>query len=230
MEQQKIWDYYQNDGLKHDTFSEARQRFMLRYLKPSQVVLNIGVGSGALERLGIAKGVNMHCLDPNRTAIERLRESIGLAERAHVGCAESIPIEKECFDAVVMSEVLEHLEDESLASALANVLRVLRPQGFLMISTPYRENLISNLAVCPDCGKVFHKFGHVQSFDKERMRCLLERNGFSIDKIFVTSFVNWRRRGIKNLLKSVLRVLLARLGEGIADPHLVVIAHKPTNE
>ena len=228
MEQQKIWEYFQNDGLNPDTFSEARQRFMLRYLKPSQDVLNIGVGSGALERLGVAKGVNMYSLDPNRNAIERLRESLGLAGRAQVGFAESMPteIEKERFDVVVMSEVLEHLDDESLAGALDNVLRVLKPQGSLLISTPYREDLNSNIAVCPDCGKVFHKFGHVQSFDKDRMRFVLERSEFKVDKIIVTSFVDWQRRGIKNLFKSIFRLVLARLGEGISDPHLVFIAHK----
>jgi len=42
----------------------------------------------------------------------------------------------------------------------------------------------------------------------------------------VTSFVDWRRKGVKNLLKSVLRVMLAHWGEAIADPHLVVIARK----
>jgi 2-polyprenyl-3-methyl-5-hydroxy-6-metoxy-1,4-benzoquinol methylase len=226
MEQQKIWDYLQNDGLNPHIFSEARQRFMLRYLKPNQVVLNIGVGSGTLERLGIAKGVNMHSLDPSRKAIERLRESLGLAERAQVGFVESMQIGRDRFDAVIMSEVIEHLNDKNLADALDNVLRVLKSQGSLIISTPYREDLSSNLAVCPDCGKVFHKFGHVQSFDRKRIRFLLERKNFNIDKIFITSFVDWRRRGIFNQLKSFLRVVLARLGEGIADPHLVVIAHK----
>ena len=226
MEQEKIWDYFQNDGMNPHTFPEERQRFMLRYLKPTQVVLNIGVGSGALERLGLAKGVNMHSLDPNRNAIERLRESLGLGERAQVGFAEKIPIEQENFDAVVMSEVLEHLDDQTLADALDNVLRVLRPKGSLLISTPYQENLSANRVVCPDCGKAFHKFGHVQSFGKERMRSLLERHEFNIDKMFVTSFVDWRRKGIINLLKSALRVVLARLGEAIADPHLVVIARK----
>lgn len=226
MEQQKIWDYFQNEGMNPHTFPEERQRFMLRYLKPSQVVLNIGVGSGALEKLGVAKGVTMYSLDPNRNAIERLRESLGLAERARVGFAEAIPIEGESFDVVVMSEVLEHLDDETLAGALDNVMRVLRPKGSLLISTPYREILSTNQVVCPDCGKAFHKVGHVQTFDKERMRRLLERHEFNVDKMFVTSFVDWRRKGIKNLLKSVLRVVLARLGEGIADPHLVVIARK----
>lgn len=226
MEQQKIWDYYQNDGMTPHTFPEARQRFMLRYLKPPQVVLNIGVGSGDLERLGIAKGLDMYSLDPNRNAIERVRNSLGLAERAQVGYAETMPIDWESFDAVVMSEVLEHLDDKTLAGALSNVLRVLRPEGSLLISTPYRENLSENRVVCPDCGNVFHKFGHVQSFEKERMRRLLERHEFNIDKMFVTSFVDWRRKGVKNLLKSVLRVMLAHWGEGIADPHLVVIARK----
>lgn len=31
----------------------------------------------------------------------------------------------------------------------------------------------------------------------------------------------------KNFLKSCIRVIHARLGEGVADPHLTVYAHRP---
>ena len=226
MEQQKIWDYYQNEGLELNAFNDSRQRFILRFLKPPQVVLNIGVGNGALERMGIEKGINMYTLDPSHRAIERLRLSLGMGECAQVGRAESMPFKNEQFDAVVMSEVLEHLSDKKINSALKNIQKILKPKGSLIISTPYRENLKLNIAVCPDCGKVFHKFGHTQSFNKEKIRSVLVRNRFKVEKLFLTSFVDWRRKGLRNLVKSFLRVFLARLGEGVADPHLVVIAHK----
>lgn len=34
MEQDRIWEYFQNEGLNDHAFPEARQRFMLKYLKP----------------------------------------------------------------------------------------------------------------------------------------------------------------------------------------------------
>jgi ubiquinone/menaquinone biosynthesis C-methylase UbiE len=229
MEQDKIWDYYQNEweDTQSNVFPEKRQRFILRHIKPGQDVLNIGVGSGALERLGQEKAVNMYSLDPSQKTIERLRDTLGMAEKAQVGYAQAMPFSSGTFDVVVMSEVLEHLDDQILTSALNDVFRVLKPGGFLLATTPYQEYLGANQVVCPDCGKVFHKVGHVQSFDKDRMRSILEHHGYTVAKLYVTTFVDWQRKGINNLIKTMVRVLLARMGEGIADPHVIVIANKP---
>ncbi len=227
MEQDKIWNYFQNEGLEDHKFPEARQRFMLKYLNVGQTVLNIGIGSGALERLGIEKGVLMHSLDPSQRAIERLREELSMADRAQCGYAQAIPFLDNSFDVVVMSEVLEHLDDEVLAGSLSEVLRVLRPGGYLLCSTPYREDLGASRVVCPECGCVFHKVGHLQTFDKYAMRQLLEGKGFQIQKTWLSTFIDWERKGLRNFIKSSIRVVLAKMGEGIADPHLLVMAKKP---
>ena len=41
--------------------------------------------------------------------------------------------------------------------------------------------------------------------------------------------VRWqdRRRGVGNLVKSAVRLALARMGSGIADPHIVTWAYRP---
>lgn len=226
MNQDKIWDYFQNQEHSDQYFSEARQRYMLRSLRKGSTVLNIGVGSGAIERLGCEKGVEMYSLDPSKRTIDRLRQDLRMGFRAQVGYAQAIPFDDDKFDAVVMSEVLEHLDDDILSASLDEARRVLKPSGFMLASTPYRERLVSNRVVCPSCGNVFHKMGHVQAFDKLRMQQLLEMHGLRMNRACITTFVDWRRKGIRNFVKSILRVFLARLGEGIADPHLVVIAKK----
>ncbi|MDR5638516.1 class I SAM-dependent methyltransferase [Thermosynechococcus sp. PP42] len=228
MEQEKIWDYFQNhDDLSRIVFPESRQLFFLRYLQAGTRVLNIGVGSGALERLGLGKGVEMYSLDPSEKAIVRMQQILGMTDRARVGYAQNVPFDSDFFDVVVMSEVLEHLSDDILVCSLKEVFRVLRVGGVLLASTPYREDLQASQVVCPSCGAVFHKVGHIQSFDKNRMRKLLQAAGFDVEKIWVTTFVDWQRKGFRNFIKSVIRVALARMGEGIADPHLLVRARKP---
>jgi SAM-dependent methyltransferase len=226
MEQEKIWDYFQNEGLGDGKFPEARQRFMLRFLQAGTSVLNVGVGAGALERLGLEKGVQMYALDPSEKAIERLRESLGMAGRAQAGYAQAIPFPDGSFDMVVMSEVLEHLDDAVLAQSLLEVHRVLKPSGSLLASTPYREDLGAKHVVCPQCGSVFHHMGHMQSFDKPRMRLVIEQSGLRVQRLWVSTFIDWRRQGAGSFLKSLIRLALARMGEGIADPHLLVIAKK----
>ncbi len=227
MEQDRIWDYFQNEGIVHDAFSEARSRFFARRLRAGEAALNIGVGSGALERLALAKRVDIHALDPSDRAVEKLRSELALGEKARVGYAQSIPFDDGLFDVVIMSEVLEHLDDQGVAAALGEVRRVLKPRGTLWASTPYRENLGVNTVVCPGCGKVFHRFGHVQSFDRTGMNRILTEFGFEVRRLRITTFIDWKRRGLRSLAKSTVRWLLARLGEGIADPHIVVKAVRP---
>lgn len=227
MEQDRIWDYFQNEGIVHEAFSEARSRFFARRLRAGEAVLNIGVGSGLLERLALARQVDIHALDPSNRAVEKLQRELTLGGKARVGYAQSIPFADGMFDGVVMSEVLEHLDDQGVADALSEVRRVLKPCGTLWASTPYREDLGVNTVVCPDCGKVFHRFGHVQSFDRTRMNRILTEFGFDVRRLRITTFIDWKRRGLRRLAKSTMRWLLAHLGEGLADPHIVVKAVRP---
>jgi SAM-dependent methyltransferase len=224
MDQDKLWDYLQNEGLRPGTFSEGRPRYLARYLRSGSQVLNIGVGAGRLEELALARGVVMHSLDPDARAIEGLRERLQMSGRAHVGYAQAMPFPDHAFDAVVMAEVIEHLDDATLAGALDETRRTLKPGGMLLVTTPYREVLEDNAVFCPQCGNVFHRYGHAQSFDKPRLRTLLERHQYAVERLLVTGFVDWERRGVRNLLKSLARFALARLGEPIAGPHLVAVA------
>jgi len=161
------------------------------------------VGNGALERLALSKGVDIHTLDPSERVIRRLQEELGLGDKARAGYAQEMPFKDAQFDVVVMCEVLEHLGDEILSKALLEVWRVLKPGDFLLAGTSYREDLGKNIVVCPYCGKVFHKVGYVQSFDKVRMTGILIMHGYEISELYVTTFVDWRRKGLKNFPSSL---------------------------
>lgn len=202
MEQGKIWEFFQNEGLAFDAFPKARQRYYLKYIKNGMRVLNVGVGAGDFEGMALARGADVYSLDPSENSIARLRDKYGLGEKARSGLAQSMPFESDFFDFVLMSEVLEHLEDAVLFAALAEVRRVLKKGGLFMASTPFNEDLKLGMVVCPDCGKLFHKVGHVQSFDRRRMYSVVTSVGLRVDQMWITSFVDWQRPGLFNLYEA----------------------------
>lgn len=213
MKQDKIWEAFQNDESLIDVGFPARRRLQFladRVQQPSQA-LNVGIGSGYLEGLLAKKGVDVSCLDPSRAAIERIRKRLGLGEKARVGYSQSIPFPESSFDYVIMSEVLEHLDDAVLEETLLEVRRVLRAGGQFIGTVPADENLQAGIVVCPSCGGRFHRWGHVQSFSRERLAGLLGRyfEKVQVRRVYLVDYdrLNWKGR-----LSSALREVQTLIG------------------
>jgi SAM-dependent methyltransferase len=179
-------------------------------------VLNIGVGSGHFEQTAMAHGFEVHSLDPDQVAVERLSQS---GVTGHVGYIERMELADRQFDAVVASEVLEHLHDEQRAAGLKEIARILKPGGWFLGTVPYNENLKAGDVICPCCGALFHRWGHQQSFTLESLRAELESK-FIVRELRRTAFVSFRDRGPFGKLKSLARLVLARAGQMIAVPSI----------
>ncbi|BCL37658.1 class I SAM-dependent methyltransferase [Nostoc sp. MS1] len=87
-------------------------------------------------------------------------------ERVNFVCgdATSLPFADASFDAVTMFDLLEHVPDDQ--KAISEALRVLRPQGFLLISTPnenWRFPYYKFMQyICPNEAEVMAEWGHVR--------------------------------------------------------------------
>jgi SAM-dependent methyltransferase len=201
MKQDKIWDYFQNDASGRRTFDVAlpRYRFVAQRIDPRSRVLNVGVGVGGFEAFMRQAGCDIFSLDPSEGAVRALRERLGMdAAHALVGYSQAMPFPDATFDVVVMSEVLEHLDDVTLSATIEEVRRVLKPDGRFIGTVPADETLLDQTAVCPDCGKVFHRWGHVQSFTKSRLVDLLRASCERVDVRRVVfgmgGQLNWKGR------------------------------------
>lgn len=223
--QDAIWDHFQNEG--NASFAGARERlqFLARQLKPGSRVLNIGVGDGTLESEAQRLGLTVSALDPNQRAIAAIREQLKLADRAQVGYADAIPFADGAFDAVVASEVFEHLTEDVLRRSLEEIRRVLAPGGTLLGTVPARERLADQNIVCPGCALRFHRWGHQQSFTCESLRALL--NTFlQVDSIYETYFVPSSTLNWKGRILCRLKALLCKLGVHGSDENIVFRATK----
>ena len=89
--------------------------------------------------------------------------------------ATGLPFADDTFDAVTMFDVLEHVEDDMLA--MTEALRVLRPSGFLLVTSPnehWRFPYHAGLRfLCPNEEEMLSTWRHVRrgysSVDLERM-------------------------------------------------------------
>lgn len=218
MDQTKIWDYFQNEDDVGDAFAGARSRyeFLAQHIAPGMSVLNVGVGRGGLEAILFKKGVVVSCLDPSEKSIDSLHKLFSLGDRAQVGFSQAMPFADCQFDVVVMSEVIEHMNDEVLRTTLSEVLRVLKSRGCFIGTVPADENLFANQVMCPHCGEAFHRWGHIQTFSRSRLTQML---GSCFDKVTLSRHffgdvhsLNWKGR-IGLTIKKVM-VSLGIVGSG----------------
>jgi SAM-dependent methyltransferase len=213
MNQDAIWEYFQNEGVDSFQGADPRLEYLARQLKRDERALNIGVGSGGLERAAAAKGVEIWALDPSARTIKALRAALDLGERAQSGYSQEMPFPDGHFDVVIMSEVLEHLDPDIFERTLAEVRRVLKPGGRFIGTVPARERLASSEVVCPNCQHHFHRWGHRSSFDSASMHGALERY-FAVETVHERFFNEWDSAGWGRRAAGLLKKFLSWRGIG----------------
>lgn len=113
---------------------EFRESLLLALLdaSPGHTLLNVGAGQGSFSRLLAARSFDVTSVEDSPAAVEVLRERVG-GDVVQADAA-ALPFPDGSFDAVVLGEVLEHLQDD--AGALREARRVLRPGGVVAVSVP----------------------------------------------------------------------------------------------
>jgi SAM-dependent methyltransferase len=223
--QDLIWEHFQNEGRETFQASLPRQAYLVSLLRAPGKVLNIGVGGGLFEEIASREGFEIHSLDPSERAIEGLRKRLNIGDRARVGYCQTIPFGNDEFDAVVMSEVLEHLDDATLAASLTEIHRVLRPGGVFLGTVPADEVLAEQNVVCPRCNEHFHRWGHMQSFSRETLTHLLAPR-FRLREIRTRHFIHWAGLNWAGKAFAVLRTVVQALGKQVSGGSLVFIAER----
>ncbi|MEL6663280.1 MAG: class I SAM-dependent methyltransferase [Pseudomonadota bacterium] len=165
-------------------------RFKHLALKPGSRVLDLGCGEGRhVHGLHMLGGMDVIGVDLDEASLEKAREGLATlpprgeddpyTTQVQSGDATRLEFADDAFDAVICSEVLEHLPDYD--AALAEIRRVLKPDGRLCVTVPHAwpERLCWRLAPPPD-GYPFQPGGHIRIFDEVDLRYSIEQHGFNL--------------------------------------------------
>jgi SAM-dependent methyltransferase len=168
-------------------------------------VLDLGSGSGTnLPWLAtMTAGGSLHATDIAQSAVER-SAARGLTRSVTRSSMAALPYRDGSFDLVVSIDVLQHLTRDQLGSALAEVSRVLKPDGRLVIRVN-GDSFRSGIPERPDW----------RLYNPDRLQTDLTAAGFSVQRVTYASGVS----AVMSLLKRpslALRRLLAR-GDGESE-------------
>jgi 2-polyprenyl-3-methyl-5-hydroxy-6-metoxy-1,4-benzoquinol methylase len=150
-------------------------------------ILDIGCGDGRFLEVLRAHGPKeweLVGIDFDQAAVERCRAR---GFTAHAKRVEELEGEDNTFDAIVMLQLIEHVDDP--VKIAARVFQLLRPGGVFIIETPNLAGLDYALFRGRWWGH-YHFPRHWNLFSKSSLMTMLERQGFSIlrtDQLISTS-------------------------------------------
>ena len=115
---------------------ELLRRLFPGVLAGRPTIVDLGSGNGGMlfpfASIGRCIAVDTY-VDPDLRRFVRLS---GVGVRQLRAVAQALPLASESVDVVILAEVLEHLQRPS--AACAEIMRVLRPGGICLLSTPPR--------------------------------------------------------------------------------------------
>ncbi|MDP3720645.1 MAG: class I SAM-dependent methyltransferase [Acidobacteriota bacterium] len=172
------------DRLLELTYRAEQSHFWFRgfrqYMQPALARATAGVASPRILDCGCGTGSNLEMLRPYGRAVGFDLTGIGPAfarEHGHRVAQASIaqiPFASGAFDLVTAFDVFQCLPDPVERDAIAEMWRVLRPGGWLLLHVAALEILHGRHSVLSE---------EVRRYTPSRLRMVVERAGFRIDRL-----------------------------------------------
>jgi SAM-dependent methyltransferase len=168
---EEVWRGSNDDSVE----LERAERTAALVPRASRSVLDVGAGAGVVTSVLRRGGRWVAAIDLSSTALEWAGDPRILGDGAR------LPVRDRGVDAVVSTEMLEHLPGQTLDAVLAEIGRVARHS--VVLSVPNREVLASMMVRCADCTCQFHPWRHARSFSPASVESLLLEQGFELQAL-----------------------------------------------
>src|SRR6266568_4459935 len=142
-----------------------RQRIAdLARLQPGEIVLDVGCGTGTLAMIArqrVGETGRVSGIDPSRQMIARARRKVeraGLTIDFQIGVIEQLSFPDQSLDVVLSIFMMHHLPDDLKRQGLAEIVRVLKPEGRLLVvdmkgpAGPWKSRIADQPALMKEMG------------------------------------------------------------------------------
>ena len=153
-------------------------------------VLDVGCGPGEIAVRCAMSGADVFGIDVSRDAL-RLSAENGIKQNVKLNLFEfdgrNIPFKDGTFDSIILADVVEHVEDDTLNDLIKECSRILAAEGRIVIHTSPTKNIIAltkaikllslhkidfhSRVINPD-----YEFLHIRYHTSSSLKKILERN------------------------------------------------------
>jgi 2-polyprenyl-3-methyl-5-hydroxy-6-metoxy-1,4-benzoquinol methylase len=164
----EFFNYFKDDQYSTTKNERERSRQSIKKAVPSntKLLLDVGCGGAWVAEYFTAKNTQVISLDVStKNPILALQKVNNVNHAAVVADVFHLPFASNTFDTIIASEVIEHLIDPKLF--VTKLLDVLKPNGKLILMTPYNEKIVYNM--CVHCNHPTPSYAHLHSFNEKNI-------------------------------------------------------------
>ncbi len=194
-------------------------------------LLDVGCATGVFLDIARKRGWDTYGVEISEYGSHYARDSFVL--KVQTGTLEEAGFPADSFDVVTMWDVIEHVVDPD--GTIAEVYRVLKPGGLILILTPNQSSLINDIAyflyklsrkLSFLAAKIYDPRVHLYYFSKRALRYLLNSHNFDVVDTTKQSLTPDRAHGSSKIVQYAAS-LVDLVGSILGKPYrYVTIARK----
>ncbi len=198
---QRFWDYKVTEN--HPYFTEEVGfgiiKMLNNKLELKGEILDYGCGNGTMiDYLSKDNPKNEiygldFSIDSVKKSLEKNKGNANVKKIIHFSDLNK-NFKDSAFDVILLIETIEHLRSDLLKNTLEIIYKLLKPGGYIVVTTPFNEDLKAHSIYCPFCDAAHHHMQHVQSFTIERLSTILKNHKFEVKEVNNTDFLYYQSK------------------------------------